>query len=176
MSVVVSVNVNASLYKVICALLLLIVAFPCWQCVLHVNNNNNECICKVQNKWFSDALHHRAGIESFQFPRMCYCCIITLYTVCILYPDISEFCRIKFTSVCDEFWKSNSLIPWRCNDTLIDMIWFRCLNSNWTDLLTDANVSITSVGPCIAGQFDTAVESLFQTVISSCTAAPPASC
>jgi len=30
---------------------------------------NNECICKAhKNKWFSDALHRRAGVESFQFP------------------------------------------------------------------------------------------------------------
>ena len=32
---------------------------------------NNECICKAQNKWSSDALHHCAGVESFQFPCTC---------------------------------------------------------------------------------------------------------
>ena len=30
-----------------------------------------ECICKAQNKWSSDALHHCTGIESFRFPCKC---------------------------------------------------------------------------------------------------------
>ena len=33
----------------------------------YINNNNNECICKAQNKWSSDALHRHAGVEVFNF-------------------------------------------------------------------------------------------------------------
>jgi len=41
-------------------------------------------------------------------------------------------------------------------------------STNWTDFLTDANVSIAAIGPrpCITEQFDKADESLFQTVTS----------
>jgi len=44
------------------------------------DDNNNECICKAQNKWSSDALHRRADVESFQFPRKCirYRAIVTM--------------------------------------------------------------------------------------------------
>jgi len=33
------------------------------------NNNKKTAFCKVQNIWSSDALHRRAGVESFQFLR-----------------------------------------------------------------------------------------------------------
>jgi len=37
----------------------------------YCSNTNNECICKAQNKWSSDALHRCAGVEGFQFARKC---------------------------------------------------------------------------------------------------------
>jgi len=104
MSVVVSVNVNASLYKVICALLLLIVAFPCWQCVLHVNNNNNECICKVQNKWFSDALHHHAGFRWLGFFVLSLGCIVIFV---LLYTEWAN----KNRTLCFSLFNKNWLMP-----------------------------------------------------------------
>ena len=42
-----------------------------YMCCFNYNNDNKECICKVQNKWSSDALHRCTGVESFQFPRRC---------------------------------------------------------------------------------------------------------